>query len=643
MTDSVHAIGEVTVAARSFREVVPSQKLQGKALERLRSHSVADALRFFAGVQVKDYGGVGGIKTVNVRSMGSHHVGVFYDGIQVSNAQNGQVDLGMFSLDNMEAVSLHNGQRSEIFQSAKDFACAGSVYMWTRRPRFASGSKVALRTSLKAGSFDVVAPALTLDLRVSESVSMSLSAEYLRSSGKYRFRYHKVSPATGLAVYDTTATRNNGDIEALRTEAALFASRGAAEWYVKFYRYKSNRGVPGAIVNNVWRRGERVDDDNRFAQGTLTLSPQGPYRLKALAKWATYRTHYENRDTAQLRVDNHYHQREAYLSLANLWRLNESLDASFSVDAHWNDMTADLYDFALPERLTLMASAAVAGSWRGLKAQASVVVNAVSDKAKRRKLDERLCHFVPALSLSWRPALGPWAIRAFAKRSFRMPTFNDLYYAEIGNAALSPERASQFNVGVAYDATPDGLARNISARADLYYNNVKDKIVAYPKGQQFRWTMLNLGRVDICGLDVSASASLVPTEGLSFVPRLQYTWQHAIDVTNKADSYYRHQIPYVPTHSGTAALQAEWRGWALDYAFVYTGERYSQQENTIYNYVLPWYTSDLVLSWARSLKSFTLKLQAEVNNLLDQDYDVIVNYPMPGRNYKLTIRLSFGQ
>ena len=75
-------------------------------------------MSLFAGVQLKDYGGVGGIKTVNIRSMGTNHVGVFYDGIQLSNAQNGQVDLGMFSLDNMQAISLYNGQKSQIFQSA---------------------------------------------------------------------------------------------------------------------------------------------------------------------------------------------------------------------------------------------------------------------------------------------------------------------------------------------------------------------------------------------------------------------------------------------------------------------------------------------------------------------------------------------
>ena len=90
----------------SFKEVIPSQKLSGKELQNLNSHTVADALRYFSGVQLKDYGGVGGIKTVNIRSMGTNHMGVFYDGIELSNAQNGQVDLGMYSLDNIEEISL---------------------------------------------------------------------------------------------------------------------------------------------------------------------------------------------------------------------------------------------------------------------------------------------------------------------------------------------------------------------------------------------------------------------------------------------------------------------------------------------------------------------------------------------------------
>ena len=46
--------------------------------------------------------------------MGTNHTGVVYDGVELGNAQNGQIDLGQFSLDNIEALSLYNGQKSEI-------------------------------------------------------------------------------------------------------------------------------------------------------------------------------------------------------------------------------------------------------------------------------------------------------------------------------------------------------------------------------------------------------------------------------------------------------------------------------------------------------------------------------------------------
>ena len=74
--DSVYAIGEVTVVGSKGRDIIPPQTLKGAQLKALNTVSVADALRFFSGIQVKDYGGVGGIKTVNIRSMGSQHLGV---------------------------------------------------------------------------------------------------------------------------------------------------------------------------------------------------------------------------------------------------------------------------------------------------------------------------------------------------------------------------------------------------------------------------------------------------------------------------------------------------------------------------------------------------------------------------------------
>lgn len=186
--DSVQHIDEVVITAKSYKEVIPAQKMSKEVLQSLNSFSVADAIRYFSGIQVKDYGGIGGLKTVNIRSLGTHHVGVFYDGIQLGNAQNGQVDLGKFSLENMEEISLYNGQKSEIFQPAKDFGSSGSVYLRSRTPRFTDHKRYHLKTTLKGGSFDLINPSVLYEQKWNERLSSSFHAEVVNASGKYKYR-----------------------------------------------------------------------------------------------------------------------------------------------------------------------------------------------------------------------------------------------------------------------------------------------------------------------------------------------------------------------------------------------------------------------------------------------------------------------
>lgn len=638
-TDSVELREFVVTKVRPDKEIIPAQRLDGEELQRLNSHSVADALRYFSGVQVKDYGGVGGIKTVNIRSMGTNHTGVVYDGVQLGNAQNGQIDLGQFSLDNIEAISMYNGQKSNILQPARDFGNAGSIYMRTRTPNFAPGEWYHARGAVRFGSFDLLNPSALIELRLSSRVSASLSAEWVNSSGKYKFRYRRVNPAGELA-YDTTAVRQNGDIDATRIEANVHGSIDNGSWTAKVYNYTSERGVPGAIVNNVWRRGERIWDNNSFVQGSFNKHI-GRFTTLANVKYAFYRTHYVNNDDKQIKIDNLYKQREIYLSTANMFEILPQWSVSASYDFMWNDLHADMYGFAKPTRVSNLLSAATALDLGRFKLQASAMGTFIHDRLVGQESPKDKKVFTPAVYLSGNPLRNKeFSVRAFYKRSYRMPTFNDLYYADMGNSKLDPERVTQYNVGLVYLANRRGFVRNMRFTVDAYYNLVKNKIVAYPKGQQFRWTMLNLGKVDIRGVDVSAIVTFCPVDELLVTIRGQYTYQRAIDITNPADNYYRDQIPYIPHHSGSAVANVEWRGWGLNYSFIYVGERYNQQENIRYNYTQPWYTHDLSLEKSFRINRVRMRGQIEVNNLLSQDYDVILNYPMPKRNYRVSLTVE---
>lgn len=641
--DAIHRVDTVVVLGKlTYQEVIPSQSLKAEELERLNTHSVADALRYFSGLQLKDYGGVGGLKTVNIRSMGTHHLGVYYDGIALSNAQNGQIDLGQFSLDNVQEISLYNGQKSAIFQTASDFGNAGSVYIRTRMPRFSVGERSHLKFDMKYGSSDMFRFSTLWEQRLADGLSSSVSAGVVSSSGKYRFRYRRLNQDRTVA-YDTTAIRRNGDVWALRLEGNLHGRLNQGYWMLKAYSYNSERGIPGAIVNNVWRRGERQWDHNHFVQGSWQKSYGDRFSTRWQAKYAYYNTRYVNNDTTQMHVDNTYRQQELYVSTSNVYELLRNWSVSLSYDFRWNRLDADMADFAHPRRYSHTAALATALDLRRFKLQASLLVQNDRNRTRKNKATASMHDVTPAVFASVYPFESKvLSLRAFAKRSYRMPTFNDLYYTEIGNANLLPESALQYNVGaVVYKPWKgQGFWKSLRLQADAYYNSVHNKIVAYPKGQQFRWTMLNLGKVHIKGVDAEAEVQVEPARTLLLTARMQYTYQDARDVTDASTSYYNDQIPYIAWHSGSVIVMASYRRWDLTYSFIYTGERYNQQENTPYNYMQPWYTHDMSLMYRFRWRGMDWKVTAEVNNVLAQDYDVILNYPMPKRNYVIGINLT---
>lgn len=655
-SDSVasEVLPEVVVTAlQRNEEVIAGQSLSGERLENLNAHSVADAMRYFSGTQVKDYGGVGGVKTIDVRGMGSNHTGVFYDGIQITNAQNGQVDLGRYSLDNVEEISLYNGQKSEIFQPARDFGSATSVYIRTRRPEFTEGKSYNIETGIRGGSFGLVNPLARGEWRISDRVAVTASAEYLHATGRYKFRYRKLF-SDGTVAWDTTATRHNGEIRALRGEVTFFGELFRGKWMAKAYYYDSSRGIPGAIVNNVWKTSQHQWDRNFFVQGSLQQSSKsGRYEWMVNGKYARDYMRYLNPDTTLMYIDNSFYQDEVYLSMSHRYGLLSGWDLAASVDWQWDKLNSDMTDFAYPRRNMLLGALATSWHWRGLRAQASVLFTEVWDKstvASSGKSTHRNFHKVtPAIFLAWNPIEDQrLSIHGFYKKIFRMPTFNDLYYTDIGNANLNPEYATQYSAGVDYalTSTPEWL-ESLGGNCEVYYNRVTDKIIAVPKGTgQYRWMMMNIGEAHILGVDVAVNCMMRLPYGVRLGGGLKYSYERARDYSDPEDTFdaagsYKGQIAYIPLHSGSATAQMEWRRFGLNYSFIYVGERWHTSANIPANYEQPWYTHDMSIQYTHPLgKNIALRGMLEINNIFNQQYEVIQNYPMPGRNYRLTLRVT---
>lgn len=628
------SVAPATVTALRGESVMPATDTV--SAERLRSAaSVADAVRWFGGVQVKDYGGVGGLKTINIRSLGSEHAGVFLDGFELDNAQNMQVDLGRFSTDNLSRIEIYEGQKSGTLQTAREFGSAASVHMRSSEPVFKKGRKVSFSAAIRGGWFATVNPSLKLSLKLGRNTTMTLSGDVLSSSGRYKYR---------PAFYDTTLVRQNGDILSARAEIRLSGKPAHGSWSAHLYYYDSERGLPGPVV----RRAEgfpfsadRQLDRSGFAQGRWS-GTFGRYSIAAAGRYSLdylhYATHPEINPNAVYH-DVYYLHHNAYASVAHRYVCLPWLTVSGATDIQYERLRSDLDQFVEPSRVTLYAAAAAAATLERLQASASILYTMTADffdspEAGAFSKKNAIRHSLsPFLSVLYSPVEG-LELKAFTKYSTRTPTFNELYYTLIGNAALNPEKAFQSSFNATYSVLLAEKWR-LSARAGVYYNIVRDKIIAVPTMSQFRWSMKNVGKVDILG---SEEAIDFRHEG-EFVWGIgaRYTYQRALDHTDAGSSSYGAQIQYIPKHSGSVSAEAEWRGWRSDVSFLWTGTRYTVTPNLPEYALKPWTTLDVRLS--KTFKGVTFAIN--LNNICNTQYEVVTCYPMPGFNLLASAAYTF--
>lgn len=600
-------------------------------------------LRRFSGVQVKDYGGIGGLKTVNVRSLGSEHVGIFLDGIQIDNAQNMQVDVGRFSTDGIGTVALFPGQKSRRLQSAKEYASGAAVHLDSARPSREDGSGGRVR--LRGGSFGTVNPSVLWDKALCRELTLRTGAEFIGSNGRYRYPY-----------FDTTLVRENGDIRSLRLEATLFGRFRHGDGMLRVYSYGSERGFPGPVIRRAAGfpfSAERQSDQDFFVQGGYELDWTPRYATALKFKYANDYLHYDThpeRNPMALPYDLHFRQRSAYVSLAQSYIPADPWSVDLSTDVQRNTLQSDVGHFVTPVRTTFVGALATRRAGERFRVAAHIVYLGARDAfntpqaggwtRENRYRDA----WMPSLCLFYAPAEGIEA-DIFAKRSYRMPSFNDLYYAQMGNSNLEPESAMQFGGSIRFNGERGPW--RWEGRLSPYINRVENKIVAIPTSSQFRWTMLNIGKVDIRGCDAKADIAL-HREGWDLGLCLRYAFQQALDHTKPGSQTYGNQIPYIPRHSGNADLEAGWKGWSLRWSATFTGERWSRAANIPDYYIRPWVLCDASLfkkiplpSFQNRLETPSLEVGLNCGNIFDTPYQIVQGYPMPGFNILLSVEFSW--
>ena len=629
-----------TVEVRANRRVTANrtvawQELDREAVARQGITDLADALRRMAGTNVRDYGSAGGMKTLSVRSMGAAHTGVIYDGIAVTDCENGQIDLSRFDLDQVDRLTLVVGDNADIFVPARNLASSATLRLSSAAPRL-EGRCCRSEVQLKTGSFGLLNPHLKWEQRLGGDWSLRLQGHYMQADNRYPFTLVNHTLVTEEKRANNKVRNGTGEADLYYTPAS------ATRLHAKVYYYDSRKQLPGQVVyyNPVNHENQRFR--NAFAQVHYTTRLATRLMLQANAKWNYAHTLYRDESYAGAgKIEsNRYTQQEGYGSLALLYTPVQGLHIALSSDYAYTTLSSDAIDPRLPYRNTWLESLSLKYAHEQFTVTASVLASVYRHGAKEGKAASDAQRVSPSVALAWHPCAGRVVLRASYKDGFRMPTFNDNYYTWMGNRDLKPERASQFNVGGELRQVQGrGWLEESELRADVYYNKVKDKIVAMPMNMMF-WNMVNLGKVDILGADLQGRVLLRPMRVLGVELNANYTYQHAVNVTEPGSKYYRHQIAYTPCHSGGAsvAIVTPWLNVSVHGTAV--SKRYSTNENMDITRLEPYKEFGLAAYRSFCWRGVGLTVRADVMNLANEQYDIVRLYPMPGRSWRLTLKLN---
>ncbi len=617
----------------------PVIEIGGAAIDRSGAKDLHEVLRTLPGLNVKDYGGIGGMKTVSVRGLGANHTSVCVDGMLVNDAQHGSIDLSGFDLDDTGNIRVETVSADGIFKPARAFSSGSVISLGTKAPDL-GGKTAGLSARMLYGSFGTLKPTLRFDGKLADGWVVTARGSYLKSNGNYPFGYD------GLSGERINLRREGSDVSAFKSLLRLEGNTQKGGVLRASASYSgSERGIPGPVILYVLDPTERIWNNDLNAAVSYESASGSPWHYRIGGSYRRTRDRYTNTDAKYpVPVDDRYLQQSLTATgiLERSFAIGDAgnrMNVVFSQDLSRESLAANTVVCPDPVRFGSYSSLAVQYCGERLRATASITGSYIHESASRNdpglETAPDRSRLGPSLSFSYEVTRGIH-IRAFVKDGFRVPTFNDLYYDRVGSISLVPEKAFQSGLGAAWQGKAGRALVDVTA--DAYFNRVKDKIVAIPT--MFVWRMRNLGRVDMAGVEVSAGMSLPLGGEYSLRTDASFSFLRAVDVTDPSAKNYRHQIQYTPKSSGSFSASIFKDGFSLNYTLIAVGRRYFLPQNLEVNALEGYFDHNLAIRKSVPFRLCKLTLAAEALNLAGVNYEIVHSYPMPGRQFRISATVT---
>jgi vitamin B12 transporter len=599
----------------------------------LNGDKVSDALGFADGTFIRDYGFNSGLKTVTLNSTQTEHTLILYNGVRLNSHQNSQFDIGLLQLDDISRIEISKGGASSLYGTE---AIGGVVNIITGGNPISKPFGFDLKSELGSYGFNRFFIRGSNAIKTGKKSLIDLSYSFSNEQAKNNYEYSYFDGFSNI--------RRERDYSDYKQRAANFDfnykfDKSAGLRFFTLYSYK-DRGLPGIDIGYISTVSRQIDRDiissavfDKKFSDVISMGSGISYKY-------TLMNYYDELTSASKPV-NSFYKINNYTHNSDLkYFLSKKNEFDIGYDLSYNTITSNeteqgkLFQAAMYSAGKIDVPLPLISKFTVYPSLRSDYYSNISKNVFSGKLGINIKPFEKT-NLSFKSS---------AANSFKVPTFNELYWIGLGNKNLLPEKSVSFDAGLYYSFK---LIADTKIEFSYFNINTKDRIVWTPDARGV-WRPINVGKVKSEGIDASIQTGLRLFKDFSAALGFNYNYGTALKKSKDSenDASYNKQLLYLPKEYAKSSLNLSYapagafvKLISLNIFYTFTGKRYINAENTRF---IPYYELfDANINVTFNLLKTETSLKFAVNNLTDEDYEVMYGYPMPLKNFKLQIGIKY--
>jgi vitamin B12 transporter len=585
------------------------QQLDSSQLALYATNNLADLLSNESPVFIKSYG-LGSLATTSFRGGSASHTAVLWNGFNINSPMNGTLDLSLIPVSFIGKTTLQYGGSSALWGSG---AVGGTIHL-NSQPQFNDKLSVLARSSF--ASFD--------------NYQQQVQLQW----GKKRW-------SSGIKLFNHTAQNNfpfyntseSSAVKTFQSNAQLTQQGILSENYFKINNYQlvnlcawiqhNDRNIPPTFLQQYNNTNQQDKTYRLTSQWQRTGKGIADYYVRAA--WFNEQLIYTDNDfsfTSKNNANSFISEAESKIKLKQNHLLNIGINNTFTT-ARANGYANDLQQ----NRVALFSSYRYNTSNQKLRTTLSL---------RQELFNSKLIPLTYSAGAEYK--LFAWLeLKVNAAKVYRIPTFNDLYWTPGGNPNLKPESGYTQDAGLLLRLN---LSKRItfSTEPTVFNRNMNNWILWTPT--QGFWSPQNIMEVWSRGMETKNELKYTRSK---FVFKINVLTNYVVSTSEKpispTDMSLHKQLIYVPMYSGQGKATVEYKHFSIGYIHTYTGYRFTSTDNT--EYLMPFYIANVFTSYNMVVKKYAINVFAQVNNIYNEQYQVILNRPMPMVNYQAGFSIKY--